>query len=161
MSDESTPIPAWSTLLADPLDARLADLTARLAVLDGPADEAGVWPSALWSTLLDFEVPQWSLPAAIGGDEQPRAVLLQRYARIAEGSMTAAFILSQHDAGVRRLVGAGDRDCARHWLGKIAAGEAFTSVGISQLTTSRRHGPRALTANETADGFVLNGVMPW
>lgn len=161
MSDESTPIPAWSTLLADPLDARLADLTARLSILDGPADEAGVWPSALWSTLLEFEVPRWSLPTAVGGDEQPRALLLQRYARIAEGSMTAAFILSQHDAGVRRLAGASDRDCAHHWLHKIGAGEAFTTVGISQLTTSRRHGPRALTANETADGFVLNGVMPW
>ena len=76
--------------------------------------------------------------------------------------MTAAFILSQHDAGVRRLLSASDRPAAQRWLDAIAEGRAFTTVGISQLTTSRRHGLQALMAEELATGsFLLKGVMPW
>jgi alkylation response protein AidB-like acyl-CoA dehydrogenase len=79
--------------------------------------------------------------------------------------LTAAFILTQHDSAVRHLVGAVGRGSAtaRTWLDAIVAGEAFTTVGISQLTTSRRHGQAAVTARETGDGggMVLNGIVPW
>jgi alkylation response protein AidB-like acyl-CoA dehydrogenase len=47
-------------------------------------------------------------------------------------------------------------------LGAIAAGRAFTTVGISQLTTSRRHGAQALVARAGPRGrYWLEGVMPW
>ncbi|MDR3636810.1 MAG: acyl-CoA dehydrogenase [Isosphaeraceae bacterium] len=63
---------------------------------------------------------------------------------------------------MRRLVSATERPSARRWLDAIAAGRAFTTVGISQLTTSRRHGSQALMATEAgAGGFRLDGVMPW
>ncbi len=75
--------------------------------------------------------------------------------------MTAAFILSQHDAGVRRLVAAVERPAAHAWLELIADDEAFATVGISQLTTSRRHGSHALMAAALDDGYRLDGVMPW
>ena len=82
--------------------------------------------------------------------------LLERYARVAEGSLTAAFILSQHDAGVRRLLAAADRPVARQWLGAICRGPPFTTVGISQLTTSRRHGTQALIAREETPGAIVS-----
>ncbi len=81
--------------------------------------------------------------------------------RVVEGSMTAAFILSQHDAGVRRLAASIERPGAHAWLEMIAADEAFATVGISQLTTSRRHGTHALMAQALDDGYRLDGVMPW
>ncbi len=57
---------------------------------------------------------------------------------------------------------ASNREGARRWLGAIAAGRAFTTVGISQLTTSRRHGSHALKAVESAPGVShLKGAMPW
>jgi alkylation response protein AidB-like acyl-CoA dehydrogenase len=161
MSHDASTLPAWSELLADPDDDRIGDLTTRLAALDGPADEAGAWPDALWSFLVEHGVPKWSLPADLGGDGSDRVRLVHRYARVAEGSLTAAFILSQHDAAVRRLAAAADRPAARGWLIKIAAGEAFTTVGISHLTTSRRLGPQALVATRAEGGYVLDGVMPW
>ena len=38
----------------------------------------------------------------------------------------------------------------------------FRTVGISHLTTSRRHLARpVLAAVETGDGFVLDGFSPW
>jgi alkylation response protein AidB-like acyl-CoA dehydrogenase len=161
MSHDPSTVPAWAELLNDPDDGRLSELTARLTALDGPADESGDWPEALWSALFAHGVPRWSLPRSVGGEACDRIRLLQRYARVAEGSLTAAFILSQHDAGVRRLAAAVDRPCAHTWLEMIAADEAFATVGISQLTTSRRHGTHALRAVGLDDGYALDGVMPW
>ena len=157
MNRDAEIIPAWSDLQPDPLEGALTALTERLGTLDAPADEAGVWPKELWSTLIEAKVPSWSLP----GQHLERTLLLRRYARIAEGSLTAAFILSQHDAGVRRLAAASERPCAREWLDMIGRGEAFTTVGISQLTTSRRHGSQAMRAVETERGYQIDGVMPW
>jgi butyryl-CoA dehydrogenase len=34
-------------------------------------------------------------------------------------------------------------------------------VGISQLTTSRRHGTQAMRVTKVEGGFILDGVMPW
>jgi alkylation response protein AidB-like acyl-CoA dehydrogenase len=139
-----------------------ATLVARLAEADGPADEDGVWPEALWELVTGAGAVGWSLPGRLGGADLDRPVLIERYALVAQGSLTAAFILSQHDAAVRRFRAASEREASRQWLGAIAAGRAFATVGISQLTTSRRHGTQALLARERAPGvFVLEGRMPW
>ncbi len=161
MRNDTAPIPPWLET-PDPNEERWAAMTTRLAEADGPADEAGVWPAALWGILVEEGVPRWSLPHRFGGDDCDRPTLIRRYAQVAEGSLTAAFILSQHDAGVRRLLAAIERPNAVHWIEEIAAGRAFTTVGISQLTTSRRHGENALTVREDTPGFYrLDGVMPW
>ncbi len=138
------------------------ELARKLAEADGEADEAGTWPDRLWSILVDAEAPRWTLPAEVGGMGCDRPGLVRRYGRAAEGSLTAAFLLTQHDAAVRRLVAAGDRGRAKRWVQEVAAGRAFATVGISQLTTSRRHGAQALRAVEREAGrFRLSGVMPW
>ncbi len=137
-------------------------LVTGLAEADGPADEEGVWPEALWELLTGAGAVGWSLPRTLGGAELDRPNLVERYALIARGSLTAVFILSQHDAAVRRLLAAPDREVSRHWLGEIAAGRALATVGISQLTTSRRHGTQALAAHAPRPGvFTLDGRMPW
>ena len=44
----------------------------------------------------------------------------------------------------------------------LASGELFATVGISHLTTSRRHlGKPVLTAEAIPGGFRLNGMSPW
>ena len=162
MFDPSQAIPRWSEWVADPAESDLPSLTKALAALDGPADEVGGWPAELWSTLKKAGAVGWSLPEAFGGDPCNRALLLTRYARVAEGSLTAAFVLSQHDAAVRRLASASDRMAARSWLERVGRGTAFPTVGLSQLTTSRRHGPHALQASERpGGGYTLEGAMPW
>ena len=143
-------------------EAQLAPLVEALTRLDGPSDVAGTWPADLWATLVDAGVTRWALPLQYGGEGCDRSTLLRRYARVAEGSMTAAFILSQHDAGVRRLVAAIDRPVAGRWIGAIAEGRAFTTVAISQLTTSKRHGAQAVKAEGLSTGrFRIDGLIPW
>ena len=157
MSESTATLPDWSES-----NETLRAMAARLAAADGHADEAGIWPEALWRIVVEAGATRWALPASSAAPECDRVTLLERYARVAEGSLTAAFILSQHDAAVRRLCAAVQRDHARRWLDAIAAGRAFTTVGLAQLTTSRRHGSQALVARATAPGaYRLDGVMPW
>ncbi len=47
-------------------------------------------------------------------------------------------------------------------LQAIGAGRAFTTVGISHLTTSRRLGSQPVKAIEVAPGtYRLDGTIPW
>ena len=152
----------WQQWVNDPDHADLETMAERLRSLDGPADASGLWPAGLWSILTEHRVPGWSLPIDLGGAACGRLLLLKRYARIAEASLTAAFVLSQHDAGIRRLLAARERSVARDWLSRIASGTAFVTVGISQLTTSRRLGDHAVVAEPDGPGrYRIRGAMPW
>jgi alkylation response protein AidB-like acyl-CoA dehydrogenase len=145
---------------ADP--SCLDETVAALARADGPADEAGTWPDRLWEIVDNAGATRWSLPKRLGGDECDRRTIIGRYARLTEGSLTASFILTQHDASVRRLLGGSPHSTADRWLERIAAGEVFTTVGISHLTTSRRYGPQAVLATELPGGrYRLDGMVPW
>ena len=154
MSDASEKFGPGQTDL-DPLIRSLSDL-------DGDADRAGVWPEPLWQTLVAAGASRWGLPPEFGGEALDRPTLLARYARVAEGSMTAAFIQSQHDAGVRRLAASLPHPVAARALAAIAAGRSFPTVGLSQLTTSKRHGDQAVRAEELPGGrFRIDGLVPW
>jgi butyryl-CoA dehydrogenase len=141
---------------------RLDFVTGQLAEADGPADVGLEWPSHLWTLLEQAGATRWSLFEEFGGTGCARPLLIQRYAQLAGGSLTAVFILSQHDAGVRRLQAAPDNDAAARWLRAIGQGRAFTTVGISHLTTSRRLGAQPVKAVEFSPGsYRLNGTIPW
>jgi alkylation response protein AidB-like acyl-CoA dehydrogenase len=142
----------------DPDADSIGRLCQRLAEADGTADLAGVWSETLWSLLKKAGACLWSLPERYGGKPVARALLVQRYAQLAAGSLTAVFILSQHDAALRRLAAAGTATSDR-WLGAVGDGRAFVTVGISHLTTSRRSG---VAAAAIAPGcFRIDGAMPW
>lgn len=149
--------PGWTETEADDLD----EVVARLAGADGPADESSAWPERPWEVLREAGATRWALPTGRGGPGFDRPSLVRRYGRIAEGSLTAAFLLTQHDAAVRRLAIPGAGANASAWLDRIADGSAFTTVGISQLTTSRRGGPASVAARPFGGGFELQGVIPW
>ncbi len=141
---------------------RVETLAAQLAEADGPADDGIEWPHELWALLEQAGATRWSLAEEFGGTGCPRPLLVQRYAQLAGGSLTAIFILSQHDAGVRRLQAAPESDVANRWLQAIGEARAFTTVGISHLTTSRRLGAQPVTAVELAPGsYRLDGTIPW
>jgi alkylation response protein AidB-like acyl-CoA dehydrogenase len=150
----------WTERERDP--GRLATLTAALAAEDGSADAFMEWPNTLWASLDEAGAPRWSLPTDLGGEECSRPLLLQRFACLAEASLTAVFILSQHDSAVRRLLMVRERPNAFRWLQEIGAGRAFTTVGISHLTTSRRLGAQPVKAREVGpETYRIDGTIPW
>ncbi len=112
--------------------ARFDRLAAELAEEDRAADECDEWPAALWNLLERAGATRWSLPEELGGESCSRPLLVQRTRSSAGGSLTAVFILSQHDAAVRRLLAApGNATCAR-----LAAGDR-RRVARSRPSASR------------------------
>jgi butyryl-CoA dehydrogenase len=133
------------------------------ALADGAteADRSSTWPAGSWRLLREAGVLAWSVPRQFGGAGHTAVDLLTGYESLAGACLTTAFILSQREAAVRRLVASENSELSQRWLPALARGEAFATVGLSQLTTSRQHQSPALRAAEKGDGFHLDGVIPW
>jgi alkylation response protein AidB-like acyl-CoA dehydrogenase len=76
--------------------------------------------------------------------------------------LTTTFIITQFTSALRRIVDSDNESIKRRLLPSLLDGRHFTTVGISHLTTSRRHlAEPVLRAEEAADGFLLDGFSPW
>jgi alkylation response protein AidB-like acyl-CoA dehydrogenase len=139
------------------LDEALSILATHASAADGDP----VWPSASWEALRQSGILSWCIPRAYGGAGLEGIELLNRYERVASACLTASFILSQRDAACRRLRDSGNERLRRLLLPSLAAGEQFTTVGLSQLTTSRQHVRPIFTARRVGTEFVLQGTVPW
>jgi alkylation response protein AidB-like acyl-CoA dehydrogenase len=135
-----------------------------LAALRSGAEQANdvlEWPEASWQTLIRGGAVRGAIPESFGGLGWNGLDVLIQYEHLAVACLTSCFILSQRDAAVRRLRDSPNHALAHELLPDLAAGKTFTTVGLSQLTTSRQHARPALTANESDGDFVLDGFMPW
>src|SRR5262245_42840900 len=118
---------AWTE--ADPDEDLLASATAELASEDGRAADRDQWPAALWATLERIDAPRWTIRDVFaGGAGCPRPLLVQRNAQLAGGSLTAAFILSQHDAALRRFLAAADFEASERWMSRVLERQAVATV---------------------------------
>src|SRR5947209_2276893 len=162
-SPTTAPLRAAFTMPFPPASAALLpdEVCSALAANADAADRDPAWPAASWGLIASAGGPEWAVPTAYGRRELDGQSLLLGYERLAAACLTTAFILSQRDAAVRRLRDSGRDDLGRELLRPLACGGRFATVGISQLTTSRQHGGPALRARPTADGFILDGAMPW
>jgi len=140
--------------------ADLSELRNALRHCDDASDNTH-WPEATIALLKESGSFGNVIARSHGGNETPPLDQLKSYQAIGAGSITAALILTQHDAACELLSDCDNAAMAADVLAKCASGEALATVGISQLTTSRRHSGVALRAIPTGDGYVLNGVMPW
>ncbi len=141
----------------------MVDLTAlrdALRRIDDASDEAA-WPANALRILKEADRFGNVIARAHGGCDTPPLDQLKSYQAIGAGSITVALILTQHDAACELLGGCDNEAMAAEVLAKCATGDALATVGISQLTTSRRHAGIALRATPDGDGFLLDGVMPW
>ena len=125
------------------------------------ADADAVWPAMSWDALCRGGVLTWSVPTAYGGRDLDAVELLEGYAQLGSACLTTAFVLSQREAAVRRLVDSGNEPLCRELLRPLACGGHFATVGLSQLTTSRQHGRPVLAARLTDTAIELNGTIPW
>ena len=121
-----------------------------------------VWPSKQMEQLAEAGVFGWLIPRQWGGSELDDPTVLCGYLDLAEACLTTAFILTQFNSAVQKLVTSGRSELQDRWLSRLARGECFTTVGISHLTTSRSRGPGpAVVARPVESGFRLSGHVPW
>ncbi len=120
------------------------------------------WPAESLKLCGRAGVYRWFLPESQGGAGWSEADQTRGYLRLAEADLTTTFVITQYMGAIRRIAGGQNPGVADAWLQRLVRGEAFGTVGISHLTTSRRHLQQpALRAVEADDGFVLNGLSPW
>ena len=125
---------------------------------------AGVaqWPAESLRACGDAGVFRWFLPETHGGMGWSEREQTQGYLRLAEADLTTTFVITQYMGAIRRIAASDNQEVAERWLSSLVRGEQFATVGISHLTTSRRHLDRpVLRATETESGFLLDGMSPW
>jgi alkylation response protein AidB-like acyl-CoA dehydrogenase len=145
-----------------PDQPQLADLCRELAASSGALDSTPVWPAEQLSLCARAGVFRWFVPESVGGFGWSEADVLRGYLRLSAACLTTTFILTQFTSACRRIVDSDNESLARRWLPQLLDGSHFTTVGISHLTTSRRHLAKpVLRAQETADGYLLDGLSPW
>lgn len=124
-------------------------------------DLTGEWPREDLHMLAKVGALRWAVPLAMDGQELSPIELHFRYEAIASASLTAALVLSQRDSAVAFLEAAEQSPVREPILRELAAGHAFATIGIAQLTTSRQGTEPALRFKEDPHGFVLDGTIPW
>jgi alkylation response protein AidB-like acyl-CoA dehydrogenase len=91
-----------------------------------------------------------------------RSHSLPYYVALAYGNLSLAFIMTQRHAAIRRIETSSNARSTAEWLPAILSGDAFTTVGISHLTTSRRHlAVPPVTVVWDGDRGTLHGSIPW
>jgi alkylation response protein AidB-like acyl-CoA dehydrogenase len=84
------------------------------------------------------------------------------YFALSAACLTTTFVLTQRTGACRRIEGCANEALKQRLLPGLANGKLFATVGISHLTTSRRHlGKPVLTAEAIDGGFRLDGMSPW
>lgn len=121
------------------------------------------WPAEALRLCGARDVYRWFLPTERGGlgwsdQEQTRG-----YLRLAEADLTTTFIITQYMGAIRRIISSDNQAMIDRWVEPMISGATFGTVGVSHLTTSRRHLDRpVLRATEQAGGrFQLDGLSPW
>ncbi|MGI9473187.1 MAG: acyl-CoA dehydrogenase family protein [Rubripirellula sp.] len=120
------------------------------------------WPAESLRLCGASGVYRWFLPQAKGGFGWSDADQTRGYLRLAAADLTTTFVITQYMGAIRRIASSDNPQVANDWLSPLVEGKAFGTVGISHLTTSRRHLNRpVLRAEEKDDGYVLDGMSPW
>ncbi|MCC7083868.1 MAG: acyl-CoA/acyl-ACP dehydrogenase [Pirellulales bacterium] len=149
-------------LIIAPEDPGFDDLCRRLAERANELDFSGQWPGEQLRELGKAGVYRWFVPTEWGGFGWSESQLVQGYIRLGAACLTTAFILTQRSGAVRRIVECSNETAKRELLPALVEGSAFATVGISHLTTSRRHLAKpVLQVWQSEDGFVLDGYSPW
>jgi len=143
------------------MDDGLKQLTKNLSRLATHYDVEGVWPDQSIQHLTDAGAWTWVIPEQYGGMQLDPMLQVRAYEAVAAGCMACLLILTQRDGAVEFIIGSERDDLKDKWLPLLCRHKVMTSVGISQLTTSKRRGKAAMQAESVDDGYVLNGFMPW
>jgi alkylation response protein AidB-like acyl-CoA dehydrogenase len=140
----------------------LDELCALLAERAKQLDDTAEWPREQLRLCADYGVFRWFLPAEWGGFAWSDVDVIRGYLRLSAACLTTTFILTQRTGACQRIAVSENDGMKSLWLPRLVSGDAFSTVGISHLTTSRRHLTRpVLRAEETRDGYLLAGYSPW
>ncbi len=145
---------------AQPDATALAAACDAVAAIAARTRDEGPWRSGAMASLSRVGMLAGFVPQTHGGTGATEGAIVAALVALAEGCLTTALAVTQWASAVRIIAG-GSADLRAALLPPLARGETFTTVGISQVTTSRQHTPPALVADRDAAGWRLDGMCPW
>ena len=149
-------------MILTPADPELEELCCRLNALSDGLSRDGAWPLEQLRLCGEYGVFSWFISRAGGGLGWSAGDILRGYLALSSACLTTAFVLTQRSGACRRIEATSNTGVKSRLLPGLLSGRSFATLGISQLTTSRRHLARpAMRAEETRGGFLLNGYSPW
>jgi alkylation response protein AidB-like acyl-CoA dehydrogenase len=148
--------------ITSPDDPALDELCGELAESADAVDTSGRWPARQLALCGEYGVYEWFLPPKLGGRGWSGVDVTRGYLRLSAACVTTTFIITQRTGACRRIAATANASLKARLLPQLVSGETFATVGISHLTTSRRHlKDPVLAAKEVDGGFVLDGYSPW
>jgi alkylation response protein AidB-like acyl-CoA dehydrogenase len=151
-----------SSIITSPDDPALAALCRELRKGAESLDASGDWPAEQLRLCGEYGVYEWFAAREWGGQAWDQESILRGYLALSSACLTTTFILTQRDGACRRIETSDNQGLRERLLPGLTRGETFATVGISHLTTSRRHVARpVLQARPVAGGFELSGFSPW
>jgi alkylation response protein AidB-like acyl-CoA dehydrogenase len=149
-------------LISSPADPVLAELCAALRERAESLEAERAWPAEQLALCARHGVFTWFVPREHGGQGWSEADIVRGYLVLSAACLTTTFVITQFMGAVTRIVASGNAGLHTRWLDDLLSGRRFATVGISHLTTSRRHlAVPVLRAEETAGGFVPMGGRFW
>jgi len=150
------------TKITSPDDPALESLCARLAELSGDLDLTGDWPAEQLRLCGEYGVYEWFIDPQWGGQAWDDESIVRGYLALSSACLTTTFILTQRSGACRRIECSDNHAVQEMLLPDLATGDIFATVGISHLTTSRRHlATPVLRAEHVPGGYRLDGYSPW
>jgi alkylation response protein AidB-like acyl-CoA dehydrogenase len=156
-----------TTIIRDPADEALGQLCQELSscsasLLTAAPDGTPPWPREQLELCGRYGVYEWFLDPAVGGQGWNDVDLVKGYLALSAACLSTTFIITQRTGACRRIAASGNEFACQQLLPGLVTGETFSTVGLSHLTTSHRHlGRPVLRAEQTSDGFLLEGFSPW
>jgi alkylation response protein AidB-like acyl-CoA dehydrogenase len=148
--------------ITSPDDPQLIALCGTLRELSVELDRNGNWPAEQLRLCGEYGVYEWFLDPTWGGQGWSEEQIVRGYLALSAACLTTTFIITQRTGACRRIAGCDNEQLKQRLLPGLASGELFATVGISHLTTSRRHLAKpVLTAEAITGGFRLEGMSPW
>jgi len=145
-----------------PDDPALDALCDELSELASSLETEDAWPARQLEQCGRYGVFEWFVAEELGGQGWSEVDLARGYLRLSAACLTTTFIITQRTGACRRIALADNPWARQECLPALIHGQQFATVGISHLTTSRRHLPRpVLSAEIRGDSVVLDGYSPW
>jgi len=152
---------AGNTMTAPELDS-LEKILVRLRALSTSLENDGGWVDQQLHLLAEADVLGWLIPSAYGGSGIDQVTLGAGYERLASACLTTAFVVTQRNAAIQRIVQSSNTALQQELLPVLCSDACFATVGISHLSTSRQHLQQpAVRAQLSGDQITLDGDVPW
>jgi alkylation response protein AidB-like acyl-CoA dehydrogenase len=148
--------------ITSPDDPALAALCRELADRAVALDESGAWPAEQLRLCGEYGVYQWFAAEEWGGQAWSQADVIRGYLALSRACLTTTFIITQREGACRRIETSENQELKQRLLPGLTRGDFHATVGISHLTTSRRHlAQPVMRAAEQVEGWTLDGYSPW